>query len=116
MSEFCQTTKAMFAQPEAWEIEIPVTGTATQHVGVIQNFVDNILKGTPLIADAREGIHSVELANAMLYSSLTRQPVDLPLNGAAFEKALQKLIAESRFVKKAATGATGDMGASFNLK
>ena len=52
----------------------------------------------------------------MLYSSLTRQPVDLPLNGAAFEKALQKLIAESRFVKKAATGATGDMGASFNLK
>jgi predicted dehydrogenase len=116
MSEFCRTTKEMFAQPEAWEIEIPVTGTGGMHVEVIQNFVDNILKGTPLIANAREGIHSVELANSILYSSLTQQPVDLPLNGAAFEKALQKMIAESRFVKKTATGATSDMNASFNLK
>jgi hypothetical protein len=55
----------------------------------------------------------VELANAMLYSSFTGKPVDLPLDGAAFETMLRKLIDESQFVKKKVDGVVADMNASF---
>ena len=57
--------------------------------------VDAILDGTPLMVPGEEGIHSVELANVMLYSSLINQTVDLPMDSAAFEKKLQQLIADT---------------------
>ena len=44
--------------------------------------------------------HSVELANAMLYSSLEGRTVELPLDGGAFEKKLQQLAAASKYEKK----------------
>jgi hypothetical protein len=69
------------------------------HVEVTKRFIDAILDGTPLVAGAEEGIHSVELANAMIYSSLIGEAVDVPLNGAAYEAKLQELIANSRFEK-----------------
>ena len=43
------------------------------------------------------------------------RPVDLPLDGAAYEEELKRLIAESMFKKEAAAeAAESDMGASFN--
>lgn len=98
--KFCRTSKEPFAAPGVWNIEIPVHGCGGQHVEIKQNFTDAILDGAPLIAPAREGIHSVELANAMLYSSMMGQTVELPLNANAFERMLKKLIKTSRFVKK----------------
>jgi hypothetical protein len=56
------------------------------------------MDGRPLVP-AREGIHSVELANAILYSSLTAKPVSLPLDGQAYERRLKGLIRESTFRK-----------------
>jgi predicted dehydrogenase len=99
-TEFSRTTREAFARPETWNIEIPVNGWGGQHVEVLQNFVDAILDGKPLIAPASEGINSVELANAFIYSSLTDATVALPLDGAAYEKLLMRLIAESKLVKK----------------
>jgi predicted dehydrogenase len=93
--QFCRTSPALFAQPAVWDIDIPVSGSGGQHAEIIQNFVDAILDGEPLLAPAREGIHSVELANAMLYSSLTGKPVELPLDGRAFERTLRKLIRDA---------------------
>ncbi len=51
--------------------------------------------GVPLIAPASEGIRSVELTNAMLFSSLNEVTVELPLDGAEFEALLQRLVRES---------------------
>mgnify|MGYP006312248627 CR=1 FL=1 len=113
-TEFLRTSQASFARPPVWNVEIPVTGTGRQHAGVLENFADAILTGAPLIAPAEEGIHSVELANTMLYSSLLGKPVDLPLDAAAYEAALKKLIEGSRFVKKTVETTETDMGASFN--
>ena len=59
---------------------------------ILQNFVDAIREGSDLVAPASEGIHAVELANAILYSSLTESTVELPLDGTAYEKQLKKLI------------------------
>jgi hypothetical protein len=58
--------------------------------------VDAILDGTPLIAPAQEGLASVELANAMIYSGLKRQPVELPLDAALYAEELARLVANSR--------------------
>jgi predicted dehydrogenase len=101
MSKFCKTTPELFASPPAWTISIPIGASGNQHNTIIQNFIDAIRNpGTPLIAAAEEGIHSVELANAILYSSMIKKPVDLPLNAEAYERHLKKLIRESGFEKK----------------
>lgn len=100
MLTFSKESQVGFAKPDVWEAHIPFENAPAQHATLTQNFVDAILDGTPLIAPGAEGIHSIELANATLYSSLTNQPIDLPLDGAAYEAKLQQLIAESKFEKK----------------
>jgi len=113
MLEFSRTAKTGFARPEVWQVDVPFAGGGPQHHEITQNFVDAILGGQPLIAPASEGLQSVELANAMLYSSLIEQTVTLPLDGRAFEKKLQQLIAESRFEKKVTEVVGEDFTKSF---
>ncbi len=102
-----------FAKPEVWNIEIPIEGTAGRHTEIMQNFVDTVLEGASLIAPAEEGIKSVELANAILYSSLKSKIVELPLDGRAYEKELQRLIAESSYQKRAVKKLDENMDKSF---
>lgn len=112
--KFNDTEKSMFGKSSTWHCEIPLSGTAGQHKEIKQNFVNVILDGGDLIAPAEEGIKSVELANAMIYSSMLRETVDLPLNGNAYEKLLKKLIKGSKFVKKTADGNVSvDMASSY---
>ncbi len=94
-SEFMKTSKEGFSKPEVEHITFHIEGSGGQHYEILENFARAILEGVPLIAPAEEGIHSVELANAMLYSSLTGRPVELPMDGLAFEQELRKLIAGS---------------------
>jgi len=101
MTEFSRTTDKGFAMPSTWNIAVPAPGVGEQHAGILKNFVAAILDGTPLLAPAEEGIHSVELANAMLYSTFTEKTVDIPLDGRAYERHLKKLIASSKVEKKA---------------
>jgi predicted dehydrogenase len=96
MSEFSRTSESGFAAPPVWDVSIPISGHGEQHVGILKNFAAAILEGAPLIAPAAEGVHSVELANAMLYSTFTGQTVELPLDGAMYEEHLKKLSASSR--------------------
>lgn len=113
MVEFSRTAKAGFARPEVWNVDLPFDNAPAQHATLMQNFVDAILDGTPLVAPGEQGIHSVELANAMLYSSLTNQTIELPLDGAAYEQKLQSLIANSRFEKKVVAVGSEDFTKSF---
>jgi predicted dehydrogenase len=113
MIEFSRTCQASFARPPSEVEMIPIEGKGGQHVEALENFADAILTGAPLIAPAEEGIHSVELANAMLYSSLLGRPVEIPLDAAAYEQALMRLIAESRFEKQSADVVADDVTKSF---
>ena len=113
MLEFSRTARTGFARPDVWHVEIPFADAPAQHATLTQNFVDAILDGAPLIAPGAEGLHSVELANAMLYSSLTEQTITLPLDGAAYEAKLQELIARSRFEKKVVAVEAEDFTKSF---
>ena len=114
MREFSRTAQLGFAKPEARVEEIPFDNAPAQHAALMSNFVDAILDGAALIAPGAEGLHSVELANAMLYSSLLGQTVALPMDGAAFEQELQRLIAESRHEKKVAAVSNADFADSFH--
>jgi predicted dehydrogenase len=89
------TSPEMFAVPQTTHKEFTFEPPATAHRTVVQNFVDAIRKGTPLIAPAEEGLRSLELANAMLLSSLTNQAVDLPMSARRYAALLNKLIATS---------------------
>jgi predicted dehydrogenase len=113
MREFSRTSKAGFARPEVWNVEVPYEGASPQHHEITQNFVDAILDGKPLIAPAAEGVYSVEMANAMLYSALINDTVSLPLDGKAYEEKLNQLIAESKFQKKTVQATAEDFTKSF---
>src|SRR6266498_501416 len=114
MIEFSRTAKVGFAKPEVWNVDIPIDNAPAPHAIVLQNFVDAILDGVPLLVPGEEGIHSVELANVMLYSSLLRQTVELPLDSAAYQKQLDQLIANSKFEKKVVAVAGEDFTKSFH--
>ena len=92
---FSRTSQDGFSKPAVTVEEIPFADARNPHAALTQNFVDAILDGTPLLAPGAEGIHSVELANAIVYSSLLGQTVELPLDGAAWEKKLGELSAAS---------------------
>lgn len=97
VSEFSRTTDQRFGAPPHWEVNIPVAPGGTQHVGILNNFAAACLRGEPLIAPAVEGIYSVELGNAVIYSGLKNKIVRLPLDAAAFETLLAELMAKSRW-------------------
>ncbi len=116
MGEFSRTTKHSFATPATWDVSIPAAGHGGQHNEILLNFTDAILDGTPLIAPAPEGIHSVELANAMLLSAWTGKPVSLPIDGRKYERLLKARIAESARLgkkKKVVVAAPVDFAKSF---
>lgn len=114
-TKYSNTTSESFGRPTIWNVEIPVTQYGEQHTGILKNFTNAILKGEKLLAPAQEGIHSVELANAILMSSQLGETVDVPLAGAKFEKMLKKFIANSRPKKKTAktSASTADFSKSF---
>jgi hypothetical protein len=114
MIEFSKTAKLGFSKPETRDEEIPFENAPAPHATLMQNFVDAILDGSPLIAPGEEGLYSVELANGILYSSLIGQTVELPMDGAAFWKKLQQLIAESKFEKKVVEIRGDDFTKSFH--
>jgi predicted dehydrogenase len=113
MFQHSKTSKLGFQKPDVWKIEIPISSEPAQHAVLTQNFVDTILDGAPLIAPGEEGIHSIELANAILYSGLMEKTIDLPLDSAAYEKKLNELIAASRHEKKVAQVSSEDFTSSF---
>ncbi len=114
MLQFSKAAKVGFAKPEVWHVEIPFENAPNPHAILVQNFVEAVLDGAALIAPGEEGIHSVELANAILYSSLVAATVELPMDSAAYEKKLNQLIAGSKLEKKVVEVSNEDFTKSFN--
>jgi predicted dehydrogenase len=113
MMVFSRTVRGGFTKPETWNCELPFENAAAPHAVLMENFVAAIRDGTPLIAPGAAGLQSLELANALVYSSLLGQSVDLPLDGAAWEQRLQELIAASTQEKVVVAGGTDDFASSF---
>lgn len=65
-----------------------------QHAGVLENFAENILEGTPLLAPGSDGINGVRLANAIHLSSWKGQEVGLDFDEDEFLDLLNQHIRE----------------------
>ena len=80
-----QDTNPVWAAPEM------VSYLGEQHLGILKNFVDNILTGRKLITRGEEGVLGLSLSNAMYLSSWTDDWVALPPNESLFLEYLNKL-------------------------
>ncbi|MCE9616253.1 MAG: Gfo/Idh/MocA family oxidoreductase [Lentisphaerae bacterium] len=89
---FSRTATDGFSVPSTTSEVFTFSDSGPQHVGILKNMTDAILDGTPLLAPGADGLPSVELANAMLFSSVRHQQVELPLSGPAVAGMLAELI------------------------
>ncbi|CZR03741.1 Gfo/Idh/MocA family protein [Trichococcus ilyis] len=83
MSDYVTVTEEEFETPQG-----------LQHISVLNNFADHVVKGEPLLANGREGINGVTLANAMHLSSWLDKEVDYNVDGDLYLAELNKRIAE----------------------
>ncbi|HPA19236.1 MAG TPA: Gfo/Idh/MocA family oxidoreductase [Verrucomicrobiae bacterium] len=114
LQEYSATTTDPFGTPEFDRIRETLAPAPPRHSDIIRNFADYIATGAPPIGPARDGAQSVELANAMLYSTWTNRDVTFPLDAAAYKRALMRRIAKSHLRKPSVTVApVTSMGKSF---
>ncbi|KKI88411.1 oxidoreductase [Bacillus sp. SA1-12] len=101
--DFNATYTGGFGKPECWTIDIPIKGINREHQGIIQNWIDSITNGTPLLAPGEEGIKGLEISNAIYLSSWLNEPVELPIDADLYYEKLQEKINQSSFQKKNVT-------------
>ena len=111
--EWSRTATVGFSKPAITEHDLPFENHPAPHAALMDNFVAAVLDGAPLIAPGADGMHSVELANSMVYSSILGQSIQMPLDGAAWEAELQRRIRDSRFEKTVREVTTDDFAQSF---
>jgi len=115
VAEYTRTAKELFSAPETWVCEIPINGEGEEHLGVLKNWTNAILKGETLRAPGEEGIDGLELSNAILLSAWTDAWANLPVDEELFYSELQKRIETSRYEKKVASAsAVADLSDTFN--
>jgi predicted dehydrogenase len=88
---FLAENPAPFAKPELVPQDVPLESGSGDHAAIYANFLDAITNGAPLVADGAQGRMSLELANALIYSSATNSQVPLPLDRAAYADLLDRL-------------------------
>ncbi len=84
--------EAAFPEAHAEEEELSTAGFSSGGAKEIwENFADAIEQGKPLLAPGAEGIHAVELANAMTLSHFTKRDVELPVDRQEYDALLAQL-------------------------
>ena len=98
-SRFIREYAGGFGKPEVTSEDVTPDGEYTMHAGVLRAFARHMLFGEPMVADGREGLLSLSLANAMLLSAWTGETIELPMSGAddaRYEAMLASRAAHSR--------------------
>ncbi|MEM7019832.1 MAG: Gfo/Idh/MocA family oxidoreductase [Pseudomonadota bacterium] len=113
VTEHCRNTQEMFGMPNFQQSSIDTNEPVNQHAIILQNFVDAILDGVPLITPATEGVASIELANAILLSAWQDESVTLPIDADVYQQVLDEKIRQSSLRKPETLDVQIDMGKSF---
>lgn len=115
MLTFSKDTDLSFGRLENWYTEIPIPiGAPTGHHVVAERFFERIRQGQgPIIAEGKEGLNSVILANGIMLSSFNKTIIDVPIDADAYEEKLRELIASSKFEKTVKEDVRIDMESSF---
>ena len=94
--EWTKTNRQPFATMPAHEVKVETGGENPQHVGVLNAWAGAILRGEPMVADGKEGIHGLMLSNAMHLSAFLGKKVELPIDEDQYYEELMKRVATSR--------------------
>lgn len=113
VSAFSRETDEMFGSPETTMETFAAIESINQHAAILNNVVKAARGEEALIAPAADGLNSLELAGAMIYSTWIDDVVSLPLDAAAYEAAIQERIAESKPRDVLKTAAKVDMSKSY---
>lgn len=113
VSAFSRSTDEMFGTPETTEEHFKPSEAINQHAAILNNFVKATRGEEELIAPATEGVKSLELAGAMIYSTWIDDAVSLPLDAEAYEKVMQEKIALSKPREVVQSSAKVDMSKSY---
>jgi predicted dehydrogenase len=112
-SEFSRSTDEMFGTPDITEELFVPSEAVNQHTAILNNVVQAAHGEAELIAPAEDGLNSLELAGAMIYSTWIDDTVQLPLDSAAYESAINERIARSKPREVVKTAAKVDMSKSY---
>lgn len=99
LRNYSKTTAEGFKAPDVNTYKIPVEGTESGHVGIMEDFVKGILQDKDQLAPGIEGINGLRLTNAMYLSSWTDTLVDIPVDTDVYLKALKEKINNSTIKK-----------------
>lgn len=89
-----QKSPEMFAKVESWAIDVPVDKNNEAHKTMTDRWVKVIRENMPnsaLIAEGTEGINGLAIGNAIMMAGLTRKPVELPMDGAAYDAFIEEM-------------------------
>jgi len=100
IAAFTRKNKSMWAAPKCVEKTLRIGKRPSGHREIIKNFVRHLLQGEALITPGEDGIHSLELANAVWLSADRGAPVSIPLSRRAYDDFLRRKRDGSTFVKK----------------
>ncbi len=89
--EYMLTSNEMFGKPESGTETLDIPDTSGAHLAVYRDFKAAIRDGRQPRCNGREGILSLELANAITLSSYTDRAVTLPVDRAAYCALLSQL-------------------------
>lgn len=91
--------KGGFGFPECWKCEIPVSGENRQHEGITEDWVNAILKGTPLLAPGKEGINGLIISNSIHLSTWLDNWVEIPFDEDLYYEKLMEKVKTSTYKK-----------------
>lgn len=95
--EFSETTEERMAPPptggEMLFRQPPEPFEFSTLSGMHANFAAALREGAPLVCSAEEALQEVELANAMLISGVMRRWIQVPIDRAEYDRALEDLMA-----------------------
>ena len=94
--EYMLTSAEMFGKPETSSETLEIPDTSGAHLAVYRDFKAALRDGRQPRCNGREGIMSLELANAITLSSYADRAVTLPLDRAAYSELLSDLQAGKR--------------------
>ncbi len=91
-AETIKTSKTGFVRMNTETITYEFEDQGPQHAGIMQDFTNHLLKGTPLLASGYEGINGLSISNAMMLSSWTGKFAECVSDGEEFFAELSKRI------------------------
>ena len=112
--EFSAVNTIPFGKPRIEKSEVETDGENPQHMGVFRAFAANILHGTPLVADGREGINGLTISNAMHMSAWTGSEIDVAtFDHEKYKEMILDKAKNSRRKAAVSTAAVTDMDSTF---